>query len=243
MKISAIYKIQSKIKPENIYIGSSLNINKRWRAHLEHLRKNKHHSQILQNHFNKYGEYDLVFIIIEPCLPMFLTVREQYYINSLHVYFNVCKTAGSPLGIKHSKEFKEKISKLKKGIKFTNEHRKKISDSLKGKIHTYEHNKKISEWHTGRKQSVDQITKRVLKNTGKKRSEETKYKQSIAALGKPKSEEAKNNMKLGREGMRLSEEHKKNIGLAGTGKIHSEITKTKMIEAWRLRKLKLINQN
>ncbi len=28
--ISGVYKIQSKIKPERIYIGSSVNINSRW---------------------------------------------------------------------------------------------------------------------------------------------------------------------------------------------------------------------
>ncbi|TSA56914.1 hypothetical protein D4R42_02645 [bacterium] len=41
---TGIYKIQSKVKPNRIYIGSSTNINKRKNTHFEQLRKNTHHS-------------------------------------------------------------------------------------------------------------------------------------------------------------------------------------------------------
>jgi hypothetical protein len=36
-KISSIYQIQSKIKPERIYIGSAVNIKHRWGIHLSDL--------------------------------------------------------------------------------------------------------------------------------------------------------------------------------------------------------------
>ena len=61
---SGIYKIESKIKPERIYIGSSVNIIARWKNHLYELRKNKHRNNKLQNHYNKYGESDLLFSIM-----------------------------------------------------------------------------------------------------------------------------------------------------------------------------------
>ena len=54
MKTSGIYRIQSKIKSERIYIGSSVNIQSRWYHHLADLRKNIHGNSKLQNHFNKY---------------------------------------------------------------------------------------------------------------------------------------------------------------------------------------------
>ena len=38
MKISGIYKIESKLKPERIYIGSTININIRWNKHLTDLK-------------------------------------------------------------------------------------------------------------------------------------------------------------------------------------------------------------
>ena len=42
MKITGIYKIESKLKPERIYIGSAVNISKRWLLHLSRLRRDKH---------------------------------------------------------------------------------------------------------------------------------------------------------------------------------------------------------
>ena len=79
MKTSGIYKIQSLKKPSRCYIGSAVNIGKRWVNHLSDLKNNNHHNRILQNHFNKYGESDLVFIIIEPCFPEFLYELEIAY--------------------------------------------------------------------------------------------------------------------------------------------------------------------
>ena len=63
MNISGIYKIKSKVKPERIYIGSSVNIQERWRKHINYLKNNKHQSIKLQRHYNKYGKNDLVFSI------------------------------------------------------------------------------------------------------------------------------------------------------------------------------------
>jgi predicted GIY-YIG superfamily endonuclease len=54
MKISGIYKIQSKIKSERIYIGSAIDIKRRRREHLFGLQNNKHGNQRFQNHYNKY---------------------------------------------------------------------------------------------------------------------------------------------------------------------------------------------
>ena len=45
-KVIGIYKIESKLK-KHIYIGSSIDIKRRWRLHLSQLKNNKHHSIIL----------------------------------------------------------------------------------------------------------------------------------------------------------------------------------------------------
>lgn len=100
MNISGIYKIQSKIKPERIYIGSAINISHRWNMHLFRLRKKEHHSSKLQNHYNKYGESDLLFSILLGCEISDLIKIEQYFIDSYRPWFNICKVAGSALGIK-----------------------------------------------------------------------------------------------------------------------------------------------
>lgn len=93
-----IYKISSLIKPNRIYIGSALNIKRRWNKHKSDLKNNKHHSIKLQRHYNKYGIDDLIFEIIEECVIDCLIDWEQHYIDKTHTYFNTCKIAGSSKG-------------------------------------------------------------------------------------------------------------------------------------------------
>jgi len=154
MKISGIYKIQSKIKPERCYIGSAVNIDYRWKVHLYDFKKNKHHSIKLQRHYNKYGKQDLIFIIVELCFPEFLTAREQYYIDTLNPFFNICKIAGSSLGIKRSEETKQKLSIVRRRRDpHSIETRKKMSSSNIGKHYRVASKKtilKLSESHKGK---------------------------------------------------------------------------------------------
>jgi group I intron endonuclease len=141
MKIAGIYQIQSKIKPDRIYIGSSNNVRRRWYRHLQQLRENKHHSSKLQYHYNKYGINDLVFIIKEPCFPEFLIIREQEYLDKLKPYFNSSLIAGSTLGYPawnkgkkgiYTKEVLIKMSLAKKNKPLLEEHKNKIRNSCKG---------------------------------------------------------------------------------------------------------------
>lgn len=150
MKISGIYKIQSKIKPNRIYIGSAVDIGDRWRCHLKGLRNNKHHSQKLQRHYNKYGEVDLQFSILLSCEKADLIRTEQYFIDSYNPYFNNAKIAGSTLGYKHSIETCKKNSEARRGKKLSEEHKKNISlhsshhKSNLGKKASFESRKKMS---------------------------------------------------------------------------------------------------
>jgi len=151
MKISGIYKIQSKIKPERIYIGSGVNIDQRWRRHLSDLHLNRHWSKKLQNHYNKYGKNDLIFSVIVGCSKENLIAYEQFYIDSLNPWFNNLLIANSFLGVKQSAETinkrvrkligqkrnKEQINNMKRGqswrksLPLSEEHKKKISDAQK----------------------------------------------------------------------------------------------------------------
>ena len=134
MRIMGIYQIQSVSKPERIYIGSAVSIQHRKYVHLYRLRKGRHESPKLQSHYNKYGEADLVFSTIEPCLPEVLTVREQHYIDTLKPWFNIRLIAESNLGIKWSEESKARVRGVSrgKGIKRSPETCKNISNSKIG---------------------------------------------------------------------------------------------------------------
>jgi group I intron endonuclease len=154
MAISGIYQIQSKIKPERIYIGSSVNIQRRWRDHLYLLKKNKHDNQRLQHHYNKYGKNDFVFSIIIGCGKDDLVTTEQFYIDSIKCWFNLCPKAGNTLGVRFSEESKERSRRATLGRKHPIESRKQRSlDSIGeknhffGKHHTAESNQKRREWN------------------------------------------------------------------------------------------------
>lgn len=185
--VHGIYKIQSKIKPGRIYIGSSINIHNRWIDHLKELRSKKHHNGRIQNHYNKYGELDLQFSIIVGCDKENLISYEQFYIDSLNPFFNICKTAGSPLGCKQSDETKRKLSEINIGRKHTEETKRIIGE--------YSRNRK-------RNPCTDETKLKIsLANKGRKRgprSEEVKMKisKSHLGVGHPCSEETKQKMRI-----------------------------------------------
>jgi group I intron endonuclease len=154
MKYSGLYQIQSKIKPERIYIGSAVSIGNRWCCHLHGLRRNKHSNNKLQNHYNKYGESDLQFSVLLSCDKKDLIKTEQFFIDSLNPWFNICQKANSHLGIKMSEEAKRKMSLAKIGIKLSDEHRKKISAKGKNRKHSDETKRKLSELHKGEKTTI-----------------------------------------------------------------------------------------
>lgn len=78
--MTGIYIIQNS-KNKKIYIGSAININKRWACHISLLKNNKHNNKHLQLSWNKYGFENFNFRIIEYCEKEILLEREQYYLN------------------------------------------------------------------------------------------------------------------------------------------------------------------
>jgi group I intron endonuclease len=166
---SGVYIIQSKTKPNRVYVGSAVAVERRRWEHTTALRKGKHHSHKLQNHFNKYGENDLIFDVIESgdyIDKNHLLSREQgwfYHFDDKKTgkpYFNECALAGSVLGIKQSEETKKKKSLAIKGRKRrakTQMEKDHQSDMLKGKPLSDVHKAKLK----GHKHSEE--TKAVLR--------------------------------------------------------------------------------
>jgi group I intron endonuclease len=106
---SGIYRIINKVN-NKCYIGSAINIFGRFATHRNQLRDNKHHSVYLQRSWNKYGEDNFVFERVEYCEKNILLIREQYYIDLLTPEYNMCKIAGSSLGMKGTLESNQKKS-------------------------------------------------------------------------------------------------------------------------------------
>ena len=104
-----VYAMQHRVT-KKIYIGLTSNLASRYRSHMSLLRKNKHHSKLMQKEYNEYGgEYD-VFILdkvekyTERCKE-----REwmQYYqTKDKHYGYNTqggCCTEGHELPLKEGK--------------------------------------------------------------------------------------------------------------------------------------------
>lgn len=100
MAIIGIYKIET-LHNNKLYIGSSDNIEKRIKTHLSRLKRDIHHSEYLQNAYNKYGKDNLKFSVIEILeTSENKIVREQYWMDYYKSYdrnfgYNMSKIADS----------------------------------------------------------------------------------------------------------------------------------------------------
>jgi len=147
---TGIYKILN-IVTEDFYIGSAAHFYNRKSKHLGTLRNGTHNNRHLLNAYNKYGENNFKFFLIEECLKEELPIKEQKYIDELKPHYNICTLVEGRWGLKHEEITKEKIRKSV--IKFHKE--KGLSQDSKNKI---------ANTLKGRKQSLETIEKRRQAN-------------------------------------------------------------------------------
>lgn len=147
---TGIYEIRN-IKNGRRYIGSAVNVSKRWREHLRQLEEGMHHSRFMQRCWNKNGGENFIFRVIKACTAGDLIAEEQRAIDSVRPEYNSVKTAGSMLGHIHSPETRKKMS----------ESRAKDFSPMTGKSHTAETKLKISKTKTGVKQNPETVKRRA----------------------------------------------------------------------------------
>lgn len=117
MEKIGIYKIINIINNKE-YIGSSKNIINRFKIHKNKLNLNKHINIHLQKSWNKYGENNFIFKIIEECDIDKLLIIEQKYLNDIknwNLTYNISKTSsGGNLIFNHPNKEKiiNKITKI-----------------------------------------------------------------------------------------------------------------------------------
>lgn len=187
-----IYKIINIIT-KDIYIGKSINIEKRFNDHMSELRNNKKtYNEFFQRSFNKYKKYNFKLELIEECSESELNKREIYWINYFrqnypYRLYNISDGGdGGKMPQYIIDKTRIKISKANKGNEKLSH--KGSENPMFGKKHSEETKKKISEhkkgkpsWTLGKHLSEDTKQKLRKANLGKKHSEETRKKMSESA--------------------------------------------------------------
>jgi group I intron endonuclease len=236
---SGIYLIKNMVNGKG-YIGSTVNLKDRKYTHFSTLRNNKHHSPHLQNSFNKYGEQNFTYNIIEYCPKDRLLEREDVNINyyksmDRNYGYNINKAERHAMSeeqkINMSKSLKEWF-RLNPKPPSSNATKQKISDSLSGinspfygVPKTSAHKQKLSVALSGDKNP----------NYGKPMPAARKKKLSVLMTGR------KNPMSGKHHSPKTKQKISKSVSIAMTGKIPSIETKLKtsksIKEWWRKRKI------
>lgn len=119
-KISGIYCIENLVNGKK-YIGQSTNICKRLKSHISDLSRREHSNKYLQNSWDKYGEDNFDFYMLEFCDIDLLDDREIFYINLL-------KTQNEDYGYNLANG-----GRVNRGWKFTEDQRRHMSEAHIGK--------------------------------------------------------------------------------------------------------------
>lgn len=115
--------------PENrYYIGSSINVKRRWAEHKRELNKEIHRNTALQTDWDCYGDESFNFILLENTDK--LVEREQYYINKYNKNYNIVKDSWNAM--REQKNIDKMLkTKWAKGNNLTFRQKLKESDVIK----------------------------------------------------------------------------------------------------------------
>lgn len=149
MKTPGIYQITNKTTGKK-YVGRSVNVHCRILEHKRELRLNIHENKHLQSSWNKRGESDFEFKLLEECVIENLQQREQYYLDNyidFSVDYNILRDSeNTRLGVPHSEETKIKMSASSvRSWKETPERARGENNHFYGKTHNSEIRKNISD--------------------------------------------------------------------------------------------------
>ena len=160
-----IYKI-TNIKSNKVYIGQSINIKSRKTHHFSDLRGNRHPNRFLQHSWNKYGEMNFKFKILEYCSKQQLDEKEVYWINyykSNNQKYGYNLESGGHKNKQHNERSKKLMSIKSKNAIRTSEWRYKIGKAHKGKVLSKSTKEKIRQYNLGKKYSTETNLKKGCK--------------------------------------------------------------------------------
>lgn len=124
---SGVYRILNKVNGK-FYIGSAIDIQRRWRQHRHELRSGKHANSYLQNAWNKYTEEAFQFIILEFVEIDKLQETEQSWLDDTRCFerevgYNISAVAANITGYRHTEASKDLMKAAGLGKKKSETHR------------------------------------------------------------------------------------------------------------------------
>lgn len=209
--MAGIYIIKNLVN-NKVYIGQSVDVKSRLQHHRSELRHNRHANSYLQNSWNKYGEENFEFSVLELCDEDQLDELERRYIKEYDAMdrdYGYNRESGGSLNKHPSEEVRKQMSERMKG-KYVGEknpwygkhreipmwHRELLSKMFSGsgnpmygvhREHTEEENRRASERMKGEGNPF----------YGKHHTEETRRIISEKAKGRKFSDEMILKMKRG----------------------------------------------
>ena len=191
--LCGVYKIINNIN-QKVYVGQSINIKARWKDHINALNRGDSRCTLLQRAWNKYGQKNFSFEILELCSEDILDDVEIKYIK----FYDSCNNGYNiELGGNRNKhlsdETRQLIRKSHLGKTASPETRKKMSESrigdknpMYGRSHTDATKKKIGVNNKGKTSHVISDVQREIcrqANLGKTVSDDTRRKIGEANKG------------------------------------------------------------
>ena len=147
-----IYKIVNLIN-NKVYVGQTKeSFRRRFWLHRWELKNNKHPNKHLQNSWNKYGEDNFIYEVLEICAPDNLDEKEKYWIKEyrkINKSYNM-QDGGQPeklnsfISPETRKEVGRKNRERMLGTKLSEETKNKMAESRKGK-RIYRHNDTLTD--------------------------------------------------------------------------------------------------
>lgn len=197
---SGIYRITNAVNGK-FYIGSAVNLSKRFSKHRYELKNGKHKSRTLSAAWIKHGESAFRFEVLLICSTQDLLFYEQRVMDALKPQYNLRLIAASNFGLKqtaeiiakriahqfgnqhtlgyrHTDETKARMSLARTGVPHSPEWKENIARAKRGKALTPEHCLNISIGK--RNPSTETLDKMRMAKLGTKHSAETRRKMSLA---------------------------------------------------------------
>ncbi len=108
-KVCGIYAIICTVTGE-MYVGSSVDVRRRWRQHRNRLRRGTSTSRKLQDAWSEHPEH-FSFALLFECAEADLHAQEQVWFERLKPSLNLDGKAGSSLGRRLTAEQREKLKR------------------------------------------------------------------------------------------------------------------------------------